>query len=137
MASTRRSPDDLITEINVTPMVDVVLVLLVILMVTASYLVAESIPMELPRAQSGEESAAPLTVSIDRDGTLYLDARPVGEEELRAAARRHREADPAASAIIAADGRTDHARVVRVMDLLRQERVTRFGINVTPEELSP
>jgi len=68
--------DDLITGINVTPLVDVVLVLLIILMVTASYIVSKAIPMDLPHADTGQSDTQPrtLTVSIDQSGQLFLDA---------------------------------------------------------------
>ena len=76
--------DDLITSINVTPLVDVVLVLLIILMVTASYIVSHSIPMELPQA-TPEDSTTPtprtLAVSVDSEGHLYIDAQPISDAD--------------------------------------------------------
>ena len=131
--SMSQSDDELITGINVTPLVDVVLVLLVILMVTASYVVSRSIPVELPKGASAESVPTTLSISIDKDGAIFLDARPVTDPALRARIRDAARADPETRAVIAADGRTTHARVVRVIDLLRQESVTRFAINVEPE----
>lgn len=129
--------DDLITAINVTPLVDVVLVLLIILMVTASYIVSKSIPMELPQAASGEQDTQPrtITVSIDSTGQLFLDAEAVTRDELRRRVREYRRGNDEARAVIAADGRVSHAQVVQVIDLLRQERVSRFAINVDPRDL--
>ncbi|RLB53494.1 MAG: biopolymer transporter ExbD [Deltaproteobacteria bacterium] len=128
--------DELITAINVTPLVDVVLVLLIILMVTATAIVSKTIPMELPEA-AGPTDSVPTTmaVSIDADGKLYLDAEEVDEDGLRRRIRAAREADEDLRAVIAADGRINHARVVQVIDLLRQERVTKFAINVRPSDL--
>lgn len=130
--------DDIITDINVTPLVDVVLVLLIILMVTATAIVSKTIPMELPTAATPE--AVPTTpttfaISIDADGELYLDREPISHEALRVRVREARADDPEVRAIIAADGRIQHANVVRVIDLLRQERVTKFAINVRPGDL--
>ena len=130
--------DDIITDINVTPLVDVVLVLLIILMVTATAIVSKTIPMELPTAATPE--AVPTTpttfaISIDAEGELYLDRDPITHEALRLRVREAREEDPEVRAIIAADGRIQHANVVRVIDLLRQERVTKFAINVRPGDL--
>ena len=130
--------DDIITDINVTPLVDVVLVLLNILMVTATAIVSKTIPMELPTAATPE--AVPTTpttfaISIDAEGELYLDRDPITHEALRLRVRAAREEDPEVRAIIAADGRSQHANVVRVIDLLRQERVTKFAINVRPGDL--
>ncbi len=135
MASVSNNDDEMITSINVTPLVDITLVLLVILMITASYVVSQSIPMDLPKGATGEQTPTTLAVSITADGRLYLDAREVAEEELRSRIRAAAGSDPETRAIIAADGKTVHARVVRVIDLLRQEHVTRFAINVEPEEL--
>ena len=127
--------DELITAINVTPLVDIVLVLLIILMVTATAIVSKTIPMELPEAATGEGTPTTIAVSIDQEGELFLDARPVGEEELREQIRAARAEDEDVRAVIAADGRIPHRRVVQVIDLLRQEQVTKFAINVRPSEL--
>jgi biopolymer transport protein ExbD len=129
--------DDLIVAINVTPLVDVVLVLLVILMVTASYIVSKSIPMDLPHADSGESQTQPrtLTVSIDQSGQLFLDADRVDRSVLRERVRAYARNNNDARAIIAADGRVSHAQVVQIIDLLRQEHVNHFAINVNPRDL--
>ena len=127
--------DDLITAINVTPLVDIVLVLLIILMVTATAIVSKTIPMELPEAATGDSMPTTLAVSIDEDGDLFLDARPVGEDELRRQIRAARAGDEELRAVIAADGRVPHRQVVRVIDLLRQEQVTKFAINVRPSDV--
>ena len=127
--------DDLITDINVTPLVDVILVLLIILMVTATAIVSKTIPMELPKAATGEQTPATLAVSIDQAGQVFLDTIPVTSEELRTKVRAARETDPEIRAVIAADGRIAHANVVTVIDILRQEQITKYAINVRPEEI--
>jgi biopolymer transport protein ExbD len=125
--------DDMITGINVTPLVDITLVLLVIMMVTASYIATKAIPMELPKGSTGETTPTVLAVSITPAGDLFLDATPIDEAGLRhkIALARDEHHDP--QAVIAADGRTPHAKVVHVIDVLRQENVTKFAINVDPE----
>ncbi len=136
MAAAALNDDDIITGINVTPLVDVTLVLLVILMVTASYVVSRSIPLELPRGASGESTPTTLTVSIDKAGQVFLDAEAIDEATLQKRIRAAHTADPETRAVIAADGRVNHAKVVRVIDLLRREDVTKFAFNVDPEELA-
>ena len=131
------SDDDIITGINVTPLVDVVLVLLVILMVTAGYVTARGLPLDLPRAATGEATPRTLTISITRDGRTYLDGDPIDPGGLRARVRAAASVDPETRAVIAADGRTAHADVIKVIDLLRRESVTRFSLNVDPAELQP
>src|SRR5690349_9446691 len=129
------SSDETITGINVTPLVDVVLVLLVVLMVTATYLASKAIPVDLPAAATGEANAAPLSVSVDKSGKLFLDGTALEEPELARRVRARRARDPELRAVIAADGAVSHRLVVRVIDLLRRENVIRFAINVNPDDL--
>ena len=141
--------DELITAINVTPLVDIVLVLLIILMVTANYIAqnTKTIPVDLPRGSSGEDTNAPVAVTIqcgatsptaacDPTGHLFLDGEPVNEAEFRrrvaaAYARNHD-----LRVVISADGRVEHTRVVHILDLLRLEHVTKFAIRMQPEEVT-
>jgi biopolymer transport protein ExbD len=137
-----RDDDELITGINVTPLVDVVLVLLIILMVTASYIVSHSIPMELPQGEgeTGDQRPRQLTVSVDQTGQLFIDAEPVSDDRFRSEIRSYVESLPdrnESRAVIAADGRIQHSRFVYVLDSLRREGVTRYAINVRPEDLAP
>ena len=125
----------LIASINVTPLVDVVLVLLVILMVTAGYLVSRAIPVDLPAGATGETTASTLAISIDADGKRYLDGVPVAQERLRAELRRARRTDPHVRAVIAADGAVRHRDVIGLVDLLRQEGLYQFAFNIRPEDL--
>jgi biopolymer transport protein ExbD len=135
MATSQLQDDDIITGINVTPLVDITLVLLVILMVTASFVASKAIPVDLPKGATAESTPTTLSISIDKDGRTYLDAVAADDALLRERIRLAHGRDPEARAVIAADGRTMHARVVHVIDLLRREDVTRFAINVDPEEL--
>jgi biopolymer transport protein ExbD len=136
--SSNDNDDDVISGINVTPLVDVVLVLLIILMVTAQYAAEkDTIPMDLPQAQSGDTAVpSTLSVSIDKDGKFFLNAEQLDLEQLRARVRAAHGKDSDTRAVIAADGRVSHAEVVKIIDLLRQEKVTKFAINVRPEDLA-
>ena len=134
-AQTNDDSDEMISGINVTPLVDVVLVLLVVLMVTASYLATHAIPVDLPKGATGEATTSVLSVSITRDGAVFLDAKRVSDDAFRAQVARAHAADSEVRAVIAADGGTAHRDVVHVSDLLRRERVTRFALNVDPEVL--
>jgi len=136
MAAHTNEGDELVTAINVTPLVDVTLVLLVILMITASYVASQSIPMNLPRSATGESTAPTLTVSVDDQGHTFLDAVPIDGESLRARFRAAHAANADTQAVIAADSKTDHGQVVRVIDLLRREHIVNFAINVQPEDVA-
>ncbi len=127
------SPDEMISGINVTPLVDVVLVLLVVLMVSASYLVSHAIPVDLPKGATGEVTASVLSVSLTREGALFLDGKRIDEQAFRARVHQAHDQDGEVRAVIAADGAAAHRDVVHVIDLLRRERVTRFALNVDPE----
>jgi biopolymer transport protein ExbD len=130
--------EDVIAGINVTPLVDVVLVLLIILMVTAQYAAEkDAIPMDLPKAQTGDNAVIPstLSVSIDKDGKFFLNAEQLSLDQMRGRVREAYKKDNDTRAVIAADGRVSHSEVIRVIDLLRQEKVTKFAINVRPEDL--
>ena len=135
MAAAANDNDEMITSINVTPLVDITLVLLIILMITASYVASKAIPLELPKGATAETTPVTLSVSIDKDGKTFLDAEAISDAALRARIKAAHDADPETRAVIAADGRTSHSNVIHVIDLLRRENVTKFAINVDPEEL--
>jgi biopolymer transport protein ExbD len=135
MAASTMQRGEPITGINVTPLVDVVLVLLIILMVTAGYIVKQAIPVDLPRSSTGESVQLTLAITIKSDGALFLDGEPVLEELLQQSIQKAHARDSEVRAVIAADGSTRHKSVVHVIDLLRREGVSRFAINVQPEDV--
>ncbi len=126
--------DDLISGINITPLVDIVLVLLIIFMVTATYIVREAIEVDLPRAaHGGEATGTTLAVVLTRDGTIYVDGVRRSEEELAVRTREAVARDADARAIISADRAALHGAVVRVIDVVKGEGVSRFAINIEKE----
>jgi biopolymer transport protein ExbD len=133
MAASHTRRTDPIASINVTPLVDVVLVLLIVLMVTSHYLASQSIPLDLPKAATGEAAPASLAVSILAGGTIFIDGNEVDDAALRRRVRAARAGNEDLRATIAAEGATAHARVVHVIDLLRQEKLVKFAINIEPE----
>ncbi len=127
--------EEMISGINVTPLVDVTLVLLIIFMVTASYIVKEAIEVHLPRAaHAGEAAGATLAVVLTQQGDVYLDGAKRSDEELRAQVREAVAKDREARAIISADRAALHGSVVRVIDILKGEGVSRFAINIEKAE---
>jgi biopolymer transport protein ExbD len=127
--------DDLITDINVTPFVDVALVLLIIFMVTATYIVAQSIPVDLPEAGTGEDVVTTFAIAITTDGQLYLDGEKKDEAGIRDKIKMVRQTNQDVRVVIAADKAVSHGRVVRVIDLVRKEGVSKFAINIDSEEV--
>jgi biopolymer transport protein ExbD len=134
MAAPVQRPGELISGINVTPLVDVMLVLLVVMMVTGQYLASRAVPLDLPKASTGEtKSQAPLAISVDASGAIFLDGERLSKAEL--GQRVHARSDGSErSALIAADGNARHRAVVDVIDVLRQEGIGKLGLNVAPEE---
>jgi biopolymer transport protein TolR len=126
--------EDAITGINVTPLVDIVLVLLIIFMMTASYIVTPAIKVDLPKAASAEQVVqSQLALVITREGDIFLNNAKVSDDDIRGfiADERKKGSDP--EAIIAADGAVQHARVVGLIDLIKSSGVTKFAINTQAE----
>jgi len=120
-----------IVGINVTPMVDVVLVLLVIMMVSATYIVSQSLKVELPKTATSDESVSrTYVVTIAKDGKLYFNDAPVSKEELGAKLRAAKSATKEVSLVITADEFAYHGQVVGVIDAAKLEGITKFAINV-------
>ena len=120
-----------IAAINVTPLVDVVLVLLVILMVASTYIVAQTLKVQLPRAKSTDGTAdKPTKVEILKDGKLRWNEVPVQEAELPEKLKAAVEADPEVSLVVSADKEVMHGNVVHVLDLAKLAGVVKFAINV-------
>ncbi len=126
--------DDLISGINVTPLVDIVLVLLVIFMVTATYIVRASIEVTLPRAaHGGEATGTVLSVVLTRDGEMFLDGLRRNEAELAQRTRAAVARDGDTRVVIAADRGALHGAVVHVIDVVKGAGATRFAIHVEKE----
>ncbi len=120
-----------IVGINVTPMVDVVLVLLVIMMVSANYIVAQSLKVELPKAASSDGAASSLAaVAITKEGQLLFNGEPLAEAELGPRLRAARAGGADVSLVVSADQAALHGAVVRVIDVAKVEGITKFAINV-------
>jgi biopolymer transport protein TolR len=123
--------EEMISGINVTPLVDITLVLLIIFMVTATYIVRQTIEVELPRAAAGGETVGTtLTFVLDRKGDLYVDGQKSTMDEARAAVRKAVAVDKDAKAIISADKSISHGAVVDVIDMIKTEGLSKFAINI-------
>lgn len=138
MAGGASDQDDEIVGINVTPLVDVMLVLLIIFMVTANYMTNQAISMELPKAATGENPGATgMNFSIDKDSQLFLDGKPVSFDDLGTIIAERKAAGKPLQALIAADQKTPHGIVVKLIDAVRKNGITDFAINVEVEASAP
>jgi biopolymer transport protein ExbD len=133
-ASRRRG---IIAEINVTPLVDIMLVLLIIFMLTANLIAKQAIEVELPRAsQSTALNPTTLAITLTREGALYLNGKPATAGELQASVREAVAKDPKTQAIIAGDRSVSHGRVVWVLDVVKSLGVASFAIQIDPTALT-
>jgi biopolymer transport protein ExbD len=124
-----------ITGINVTPLVDITLVLLIIFMVTASYIVKETIEVELPRAAHGGETVQKtFAVLVTRDGKTFLNGVPVDDGALVAEVQRARSAGEDVQAIVGADKNATHGAVTHLLDVLKGAGVTKFAIQIERQQ---
>ncbi len=126
-----KDEDEIVASINVTPLVDIILVLLIIFMLTAHFIKDPVIPVELPRAANVEEAKVDsVALVLDEKGTLYFNGLKTtterAEEKLRAAHGRN----PDVSVIIAADGKVRHESVIWLIDLVKSVGISRFALQV-------
>lgn len=123
-----------IVGINVTPMVDVVLVLLVIMMVSATYIVSQQMKVDLPRASNTEAGAQSLAnIIVEANGRYRLDDAPVTDAQLVGRLRTLHAGNAELTVVVTADRAAPHGAVVHAMDLARGEGISHFAIGVQAE----
>jgi biopolymer transport protein ExbD len=116
------------SEINMTPLIDVMLVLLVIFIITAP-LMASSLRLDLPKAEGGTASDAPafVALSIDGEGRLFLGDQPAHREQILARVREAASRDPATEVQLRADSRVAYGRVAELIGWVQEAGLTRIG----------
>ncbi len=128
------SDDDGINGINVTPLVDIMLVLLIIFMVTATYIVHESIQIELPRAaHGGETTNQTFAVMVTKDDKTFLNGNEVTDAGLVAEVKKATGEGKEIQAVIGGDKAASHGAVTHVLDVLKGAGVTKFAIQIEKE----
>jgi len=132
--ATRRGRAGAITGINVTPLVDITLVLLIVFMVTAKLIVnRHALSVDLPKAASGSVVQEILSVVLTAEGKTQVNGTTLeGDEALAAATRASFAKDHEVRAVIKADGTVPHARVMQVLDVLRQNGIAKVAFGVVP-----
>jgi biopolymer transport protein ExbD len=132
--------DELVTGVNITPIVDVALVLLVVFLVTSSLIVSKSIQVEVPRAATGTEtSVGLLAFVVTSAGDLFVNGQPARVEDIPGAvteARRRIDPGQKLSAFVSADVAAPYGRFAEVVDRLRQVGVTDIALDTKPIEAS-
>lgn len=127
--------DDGIVGINVTPLVDVTLVLLIIFIVTARLIVSQSIPLDLPKAATGNDTQTQqiLSIIMAADGRIVANDKTLSTDDaILGVAKEARQKDADLRAVIKADKDVSHGRVIHVLDLLKTADVKKIAFGVSP-----
>lgn len=141
MAKAGGDDEGMIVEINVTPLVDVVLVLLIIFMVTARLMISPTIPVELPKASTGEDQSkntSPLAITLayapqGQPTPMFLNGQPIQPQQLESRIQQEvQKQKKSLQVIIAADQRVTHGKVMRLLDMLRRLGVEQYAFNIDP-----
>lgn len=129
----------MLTDINVTPLVDIMLVLLIIFMLTANLIARQAIEVDLPRAATSSTPApSPLALELRANGELRFNGTLMTAEQVRGAIREAVAKDPKVQAVIAGDKDVPHGRIVWLLDTIRSLGVVSFAVQIDPAEaISP
>ncbi len=123
--------DEPITYINVIPLVDVMLVLLIVFMLTASFISTPSVPVTVPKSYTAEATApASEALVLTREGDVYFRKKKTDLEGLRKELREAAALHSDLRVVLSADAGTPHARVVELLDLARASGVKRLALGV-------
>lgn len=127
--------DDEITGINVTPLVDIVLVLLIIFMVTANFIVRETVEVDLPRAANTNDKTVqgPVMITMDKDAKVFFDGVEVANDALIQKMKDAVTKDPEVRAIISADTTLNYGKVMTLIDQVKEAGISKFALNIQKE----
>ena len=139
MAGGAQQADDAITGINVTPLVDITLVLLIIFMVTTKIVLNQTVPLDLPKAATGTSDVQTVfSIVLAADGRVMVDSSQItNDDAILPLARTAQTSHPDLRAVIKADAAVTHGRVIHVLDLLKQAHVSKIAFGVTPVAAAP
>jgi biopolymer transport protein ExbD len=139
MAGGAQEADDAITGINVTPLVDITLVLLIIFMVTTKIVLNQTVPLDLPKAATGTSDVQIVfSIILALDGRAVVDGKDVANDDAILPLARDAQAQhPDLRVVIKADSAVTHGRVIHVLDLLKQAHVSKIAFGVTPAPPAP
>ncbi len=123
--------------VDITPLVDVVFLMLIFFMVSTTFNVSSSLKLDLPssNATAEQKEMKQMTISINADGVFYVQDEPVDDADLRKRILNVSRGDPTMRVVLRADAETHHKRVVFALDTLRELGMSKVGIaTVAPQE---
>lgn len=131
MASASVEDEDIIASINITPLVDIFLVLLIIFMITSAVVDQREIKVSLPKAaHAGDEAPKAAGLVLDQSGALFLDGQPSDSATIAGILRERASADSAYQVLIAADQDLPYRAVVNAIDLVRGSGISKYALKV-------
>lgn len=123
------SDSRLISEINITPLTDVMLVLLVIFMVTTPLIIMDSFKVKLPKATTASvEAGTGIIIAVSLDGRIEINGKPVATESLESTIKDELSGSTDKTVVVKADGDVRHAVVVEVLDAARLAGAEKLSI---------
>ena len=132
-ASSQGDDDGMVSGINVTPLVDITLVLLIIFMVTAKLIVSQAMPLDLPKAANGQDIQMIFGVELHANGDTIVNGKKLsGDDAVLPLAKEELAKTPDLRAVIRADTTVQHGRVIKVLDLLKTGGITKIAFGVAP-----
>jgi biopolymer transport protein ExbD len=135
MAAETNEEDDILASINLTPLVDIFLVLLIIFMITSAVVDQREIKVSLPKAaHAGDEAPKAAGLVLDRQGAKFLDGQPSDSATVAAILHERSAADSAYQVLIAADQDLPYRNVVNAIDLVRGAGVAKYALKVVREK---
>jgi biopolymer transport protein ExbD len=133
MSSSSGDDDGMVSGINVTPLGDITLVLLIIFMVTAKLIVSQSMPLDLPKAANSQDVQMVFGVELHANGDTVVNGKKLATDDaVLPLAKEELARTPDLRAIIRADTTVQHGRVIRVLDLLKTGGITKVAFGVAP-----
>lgn len=127
--------DEIVSEINIIPLVDISLVLLIIFMVTANYIMTSSLTIDIPQASHAKQIQPDdtLTINISREGPVYIGSELVTSAELKKIMKAKYRDNPGMAVILSADRNVNFKNVVNILDLLSEIGISRLNIATVHE----
>lgn len=132
MSLMNHDDDEIIADINITPLVDIMLVLLITFMLVSTLVDFSAINVELPKAATGEDAhIESVGIVVTKAGEYFVAGDLVGSlDGLKKILTEKKKHNPAVQAIISADKNVSHGHVVKVIDLVRKLDISKFAISV-------
>lgn len=130
MSAAATDGEDIISGINVTPLVDIMLVLLIVFMVTTTMMQYPSVPIELPRAtHTSDTPAKNLQLSIDKENNVYVNGQKRSLDEVASVLKAEQRQNPKVAVVLAADASVRYQQVMTVIDMVKGAQITNFMLN--------